>query len=140
MTGQSESQGGTVKRQSIYVDTFAHKNPIPAACRIGDMVFSGGIHGLDPETRVTAEGLDRQCELMFAHVRTIVEAAGASTDDIIKMTLWMRDRNERHVVNRYWEEMFPDPMNRPTRHALHSELGSGMLIQCDFIAVVKGKA
>jgi hypothetical protein len=43
------------KRQSIYVDGFAHRNPVPAACRIGNLVYSGGIHGLDPATGVAAD-------------------------------------------------------------------------------------
>jgi 2-iminobutanoate/2-iminopropanoate deaminase len=123
-------------RTSIYVDSFAHKNPVPAACRIGNMVYSGGIHGLDPVTGKTAEGMERQCELMFAHVRTIIAAAGGTPDDIIKMTMWMKDRSQRDLVNPHWEALFPDPANRPTRHALKADL-DGMLIQCDFIAVLK---
>ncbi|EUB99177.1 Endoribonuclease L-PSP [Rhizobium sp. CF080] len=127
------------KRRSIYVESFAHRNPVPAACRIGNMVYSSGIHGLDPKTGLaSAEGMDRQCELMFGHVRAIIEAAGGTTGDIIKMTLWMQNRSERHFVNPYWEAMFPDPAHRPTRHAMKGELESGMLIQCDFIAVVDG--
>jgi 2-iminobutanoate/2-iminopropanoate deaminase len=125
------------RRTSIYIESFGHRNPIPAACRIGNMVYSGGVHGLDPETGRTAETLERQCELMFRHVRTIVEAAGGSTDDIVKMTLWMMDRSQRHVVNREWERMFPDRDARPARHALKAELEGGMLIQCDFIAVLE---
>jgi len=124
------------KRSSIYVEGFAHRNPVPAACRIGNLVYSGGIHGLDPETGKTAEGMERQCELMFAHVRAIVTAAGASPDDIVKMTLWMKDRSQRELVNPHWEALFPDPNNRPTRHAIKAELENGMLIQCDFIAVL----
>ena len=124
------------KRQSIYVDTFSHLNPVPAACRVGNMVYSGGIHGLDSETGRTAESLDRQCEMMFAHVRTIVEAAGGTTGDIVKMTLWMKDRSQRKVVNPHWDAMFPDRNDRPARHALKADLEGGMLIQCDFIAVV----
>ncbi|KRA47220.1 RidA family protein [Devosia sp. Root635] len=123
------------RRTSIYVDSFAHKNPVPAACRIGNMVYSGGIHGLDPATGKTAEGMERQCELMFGHVRTIIAAAGGTPDNIIKMTLWMKDRSQRELVNPHWEALFPDPANRPTRHALKSDL-DGMLIQCDFIAVL----
>lgn len=124
------------KRTSIYVDSFAHKNPTPAACRIGNMVYSGGIHGLDPVTRTTStEDMEKQCELMFMHVRTIVEAAGCTTDDIIKMTILMKDRSQRDLVNPHWEAMFPDPSNRPTRHAIQADLQGGMLVQCDFIAV-----
>jgi 2-iminobutanoate/2-iminopropanoate deaminase len=124
------------KRQSIYVDSFVHKNPTPAACRIGDIVYSGGIHGFDPETMATSsEGMDKQCELMFSHVRTIVEAAGLTTDDIIKITILMKDRSQRDMVNPHWVKMFPDPANRPTRQAVQADLQGGMLVQCDFVAV-----
>lgn len=126
------------RRRAIYDTQFRHQNPVPAACRIGQLVYSGGIHGLDPETGKTAEGFERQCDLMFRHVRAIIEAAGGQPGDIIKMTLWMRDRSheQRAILNPYWLEMFPDPDSRPARHALQSDLGSGMLIQCDFIAVL----
>jgi len=124
------------KRQSIYVDGFAHRNPVPAACRIGNMVYSGGIHGLDPTTGLAAEGMERQCALMFGHVRAIILAAGGAPEDIIKMTLWMKDRSERDLVNPHWTALFPDPGSRPARHALKADLEGGMLIQCDFIAVL----
>ena len=38
------------KRQSIEIEGFAHKNPIPAACRIGNMLMTGIITGTDPAT------------------------------------------------------------------------------------------
>jgi 2-iminobutanoate/2-iminopropanoate deaminase len=46
------------KRTAIYVSGFAHKNPVPAACQVGNMVFSGGIRGVDPQTGETAETLE----------------------------------------------------------------------------------
>jgi 2-iminobutanoate/2-iminopropanoate deaminase len=124
------------RRQSIYVDSFGHANPVPAACRIGNMVYSGGVYGQDPATRKAADGIEAQCALMFAHVRTIVEAAGGTTEDIIKMTFWMDDRSLRPVVNREWIAMFPDKGSRPTRHALKANLEGGILVQCDFVAIV----
>lgn len=126
-------------RQSIYIDGMRHKNPVPVASRLGQMVYSGGIHGFDPELGRTADGFERQCELMFRHVRDTIAAAGGAPEDIIKMTIWMKDRSHesRAIVNPYWVELFPDAESRPTRHAIQtSELGSGMLIQCDFVAVL----
>lgn len=124
------------RRQSIYVDSFGHANPVPAACRIGNVVYSGGVYGQDPATRKAADGIEAQCALMFAHVRTIVEAAGGTTEDIIKMTFWMDDRSLRPVVNREWIAMFPDKGSRPARHALKANLEGGILVQCDFVAIV----
>ena len=33
------------KRQSIYSETFSHGNPIPAACRVGNLLMTGIING-----------------------------------------------------------------------------------------------
>jgi 2-iminobutanoate/2-iminopropanoate deaminase len=64
------------------------------------------------------------------------DVCSSDLSDIIKMTLWMKDRGLRHLVNPHWEAMFPDPSSRPARHALKADLEGGMLIQCDFIAVL----
>jgi len=124
------------KRQSIYLAEFGHQNPIPSACRIGDTLVSGIVYGRDPDTGKAAQTLEAQCELMFRYVRQIVEAGGGRTDDIIKMTVWMKDRSQREPVNREWEKMFPDPADRPARQAMAADLTGGILVQCDFVAKI----
>lgn len=124
------------KRASIYVEGFSHKNPIPAACRVGNMVYSGSIQGTDPATGKYGADVDAQATLMFAHVRRIVEAAGGSPENIVKMTVWLRDRSNREPVNREWLKMFPDPHSRPARHAIQSALDGDKLMECDFVAVL----
>lgn len=124
------------KRKAIYIDGFGHKNPIPAASRIGNTVASGIIYGLDVATGKPATTLDEQAKLMFQHLKAIIEAAGGTTDDIIKLTVWMVDRSKREAVNREWLAMFPDPETRPARQAMQAELGGGILVQCDFLAVI----
>jgi 2-iminobutanoate/2-iminopropanoate deaminase len=124
------------KRKSIYVEGFGHKNPIPAACRLGNIVTSGIIYGLDVATGKPADGLQRQCALMFAHVRTIVEAAGGTLDDIVKLNVWMTDRSQRQAINDAWLAVFPDPETRPTRQTMQGVLTPGILVQCDFLAVL----
>ena len=56
------------------------------AIRIDNMVYSSGIHAMDPETGTIPEDSARQVELVFQHMRTIVESAGGSTDDIALVT------------------------------------------------------
>lgn len=124
------------QRRSIYVEGFSHKNPIPAACRLGGLLFSGSIQGTDPTTGKYGGTLEEQCALMFAHVRRIVAAAGGREDQIVKMTVWMRDRTQRQALNKPWLEMFPDPASRPARHTMASALDGEKLIECDFIAVL----
>ena len=125
------------KRTSIYVEGFSHKNPIPAACRIGSMLYSGSIQGTDPATGKFGATLDEQSALMFAHVKRIVEAAGGSLENVIKMTVWMRERADREPINREWLRLFPDPHSRPARHAIQAPLDGEKLVECDFIAVLE---
>ena len=104
------------KRRSIDVPGARHVNPIPSASRIGPFVVSVAISGADPATGKVPEDLDAQCAAMFANVRRVIETAGGSTDDIIKMNVSITDRALRPIMNKYWVEMFPDPHSRPARH------------------------
>ncbi|WP_159326322.1 RidA family protein [Streptomyces tendae] len=123
------------RRTSVYTDEYQHTNPVPAACRIDNVVYSGAIVGTDRE-RGTARTLDEQCAVMFRRLRDIVTAAGCDLSDIVKVTLWMADRRDRSAVNREWTAMFPDPADRPARHVVQVELDEATLIQCDFVAVL----
>jgi 2-iminobutanoate/2-iminopropanoate deaminase len=123
------------RRKSIEIQGFAHKNPIPAASRIGNMLMTGIITGTDPATGKLADTLEAQCANVFHHVRSIMQAAGGSTDDIIKMNVWMADRGKRDVLNAEWTKMFPEPDARPARHTSQTALEGGQLIVCDITAV-----
>lgn len=122
--------------RSVHAGGFGHDNPVPAASRIGPFVFSGAITGRDPATRAMPADLDTQCANMFRHVREIVAAAGGGPGDIAKMTVWLRDYRDREALNREWTAMFPDPDDRPARHALAAEFDGDTLVQCDFVAVL----
>ncbi len=124
------------RRTSIHIPGFSHVNPIPAASRIGNLLVSGGIHGIDPATGKVAESLEDQLRFMFQHVRTVMEAGGGSTDDIIKMSVVMKDRSLRPALNVEWLKMFPDEHSRPARHTSEGNLSPGMLVQCDIMAVI----
>jgi 2-iminobutanoate/2-iminopropanoate deaminase len=123
------------KRKSINIAGFTHQNPIPNATRIGNLLMSGVIVGLDPGTRNMPADLDRQLTNLFAHVKEIVETAGGSTDDIIKITVWLKDPSNRELLNKHWVKMFPDESARPSRHTMPIIGESNALVQCDVTAV-----
>ena len=51
-----------MKRKSIYAEGFSHKNPIPAACQVGNMLYSGSIQGTDAVTGAYGKNIDDQYE------------------------------------------------------------------------------
>lgn len=123
-------------RRSIYVGEIAHQSPIPNASRIGNIVVSGLIRGFDPATSKLAATLEQQCAFMFLHMRQCAEAAGATLEDIVKVTVWM-EKLAREPVNEEWVKMFPDPASRPARQIMEVPMEAGVLVQCDFMAVIE---
>lgn len=121
------------RRQSIYSDAFAHHNPIPAACRMGNLVMTGIINGADPLHPDTPGTFEEQCERMFARIPEVMKAAGGSIDNIVKLNVQMADLAQRGLLNRFWTQMFPDPAHRPVRQTAEVSLDSGKLVQCDIV-------
>lgn len=117
------NRGRHMSRVSIEIAGFAHTNPVPSACRVGNLVVTGGIAGSDPETGKLPEGIEDQCRNLFHHMRQVMEQAGGSVDDIAKLEVWMKDLGDREVLNREWLAMFPDPVSRPTRQAISGDRG-----------------
>jgi len=125
------------KRKSIYIEGFKHVNPIPNACKIGNFLVSGIINGVNPATGKIPPTLAEQCAFLFNHMRSIVEAAGGTMDDIIKINFWMKDRSQRDVLNKEWLKFFPEKETRPARQTLQGIMDDGILIQCDFMAIIE---
>jgi len=123
-------------RSSIHVGGIAHKSPIPNASRIGNIIASGLIRGADPATSKLAETLQQQCALMFSNMRRTVEAGGGTVEDIVKVTIWMKAL-AREPINAEWVSMFPDPAARPARQIMEVPMEEGVLVQCDFLAVLQ---
>jgi 2-iminobutanoate/2-iminopropanoate deaminase len=125
-------------RESIYVDGISHGGmPIPAASKIGPFVYSGGVAGTAEAEAETPEAeLAAQCRRAFENMEKIVRAAGGSPDEIVKVTVFSRDRGYRDAINEEWVAMFPDAASRPARHTLVYDLPGRMLVQLEFVAVL----
>lgn len=127
------------RRRSIEITGFAHANPVPAASRIGPFVFSGVLTGRDAAGTMPPD-LAGQVANIFAHAREVVEAAGGTTDDIVKMTVWVRPElyRDREALNAAWLAEFPDAASRPTRQVMATVLDGETLVQADLVAIVGG--
>jgi 2-iminobutanoate/2-iminopropanoate deaminase len=130
---------GMSKRKSFDIEGLGHANPIPAVSRIGNIVATGGISGTDRNTGKIPEDVAKQCALMFTNLRTILVAAGATPEDVIRVTVWIKRSEIRAEVNKEWIVMFPDVDARPARHTMFYDHFSGnMAVQCEAWAVIGG--
>jgi 2-iminobutanoate/2-iminopropanoate deaminase len=125
------------KPRSIEISGVTHgAAPIPMAARVGNTIYSSGIPGVDPQTGKPAPDAAGQARLAFAHMRSILQAAGARLDDVVRVTVYLKDPSAREHVNTEWLACFPDPHDRPARHTLQYDLQHGMLLQIEVVAVI----
>lgn len=126
------------RRKAIYVDGVSHKNPIPPASRIGNLVATGVVSGRDANRNVSPDPTE-QARAMFKNLEKVLNAAGASLDDVLKLNVWIAEESIREHLNVAWLETFPDPTTRPVRQVMiYAHLTEGQLLSCDALVVVQG--
>jgi 2-iminobutanoate/2-iminopropanoate deaminase len=125
------------RRRSIHLEGFAHgNNPIPYASVVDNILMSGGIsgHGMDGKV---PEDPNVQVRNMFNNIKRMMEAAGGTLEDVIKVTVNLSPKVDRNLINGPWSELFPDREALPARKTNFGELGGHMVCQCEVIAVLK---
>jgi 2-iminobutanoate/2-iminopropanoate deaminase len=124
------------RRQSFQIPGVHHAAPIPYGARVGNVVYSSAIQGIDAATGELSEDVAEQAKHCFENLRTFLRVAGATTGDIVRMTCFLKDLNDREVLNKEWLAMFPDENDRPARHTSSYDPPRGMKVQIEVMAVV----
>lgn len=77
------------------------------AVRAGDLLFVSGIVGTD-ESGAVVGGDDpiAQTRQIFANLRRVLEAAGAASADVVKVTVYLLDVDDRARINPVRQEFF----------------------------------
>jgi 2-iminobutanoate/2-iminopropanoate deaminase len=86
------------------------------AIRTGDLVFLTAQTGRDPGTGKLEEGLEAQTRRMLSNVEAILNAAGCSPEDIVKVTLLLADIKDFKAVDAIYASWLPEGISpRPGR-------------------------
>ena len=87
------------------------------AVRAGNTLWVSGQIPLDPATKELVPGdMEAQIRRVFDNLKAIVRAAGASFDDVVKVTVFLVDLGHFALVNRIMAEYFREPY--PARAAV----------------------
>lgn len=127
----------TRKARSLEVPGVTHGSaPIPMGARVGNMIFSSGIMGKDPANDTLPADTKAQARFAIQNMKALLEAGGATLDDLAHVTVFIKDESVRAALNEEWVECFPDPHDRPARHTLIYDLRGGMQLQLEIVAVL----
>ena len=106
--------------------------------KAGDFVFVSGQGPLDPETgKIVGETIEEQTARTLENVKAILEAAGATMADVVKVSAHLSDLGLFDRYNKVYATYFPDP--KPTRTTVGSQLPRTMLVEIDAIAYIGEK-
>lgn len=88
--------------------------PFSHASAVGPFVFTAGMGGLDPATgEVVSDDVREQTRQAMRNTLAILEDAGGSVTDIVKVTLYLTDMADYPLVNGIYEEFMG--RHRPAR-------------------------
>ncbi len=77
------------------------------AVRAGDLLFVSGCVPVDAEGRlVGGDDVAAQARQVFANVGAILAAAGAGFGDVVKVTVFLTDIDDRPAINPVRQEVF----------------------------------
>jgi enamine deaminase RidA (YjgF/YER057c/UK114 family) len=75
--------------------------------RAGDFVFVAGMRGIDPATNTLVDGDEVRVRQAFVNMKTIVESAGGSLRDAVRLVVYVTDMGRhRPIVNNIQEEFW----------------------------------
>ena len=77
------------------------------AIRTGDLVFVTGQTGRDPNTGKLEEGLEAQTHRTLSNIDAILNAAGCSPADIVKVTLLLANIKDFKAVDGIYSAWLP---------------------------------
>jgi 2-iminobutanoate/2-iminopropanoate deaminase len=104
----------------------------------GDLVFLTGQTGRELETGKLEDGLEAQTRRVLANIDAILNAAGCSSADIVKVTLLLSDIRDFKVVDQIYAAWLPGhgvTPAKPARTAFQAAaLPAGALLMLDVIA------
>ena len=111
----------------------APKLPFSPAIRAGDYIFVSGQVGFADAQGREIKGIEAQTKRCLENMNEVLAAAGSSLDDVVKVTVFLRNEKDFATMNQIYQSYFVT--DRPARSTVVASLAlPGMLIEMDCIA------
>lgn len=110
--------------------------PFSDAVRTGNLLFVSGQVGVRDGKVV--EGIEEQTRATLDNIRAVLECAGATLEDVVKVTVFISDMSLWPKMNEVYAQYFPD--EPPARSALgvNGLALPGLLVEMECVAEVGG--
>ncbi|MBI4187872.1 MAG: RidA family protein [Chloroflexi bacterium] len=94
--------------------------PFSSAFRAGDFIFVSGTVGARDANGNAVEGVQAQTRQVLESIKRVLEKAGASLSDVVKVQVFLPRAEDWPKMNEVYTQYFPK--DRPARTALITNL------------------
>ncbi|REK69216.1 RidA family protein [Paenibacillus paeoniae] len=107
--------------------------PYSQAIKLGGLLFTSGQIPLDASGALVEGGIEEQTHQVFRNLKAVLAEAGATFQDVVKATVFMKDMNQFVTVNGIYASYFGD--HKPARSAVEvARLPKDVLVEIEVIA------
>jgi reactive intermediate/imine deaminase len=115
------------------IQTFGTSHvPLSPAIRAGGFVFVSGQVPMGANGAVVSGGIGPETDQVIANLKKALGLADCTLSDIVKTTVWLRDRDDFAAFNAAYAKHFPSPP--PTRSTAESRLMIDIAVEIEAIA------
>jgi reactive intermediate/imine deaminase len=109
------------------------------AVRAGDLLFVSGFVPVDGEGQlVGGDDVVAQTRQVFANLAAVLAAAGATFADVVKVTVYLTDIEDRARINPVRQDIFRDSRPASTLVEVSALATPGAKVEIDAVALLDG--
>jgi len=130
-----------MQKQIVTIDGIKRpKSPFNHVVKAGDLLFLSSQLSCDLKTGDIIPGtIEQQTRKALQNVQFLLESSGTSMDNIVKVTIFMKDANEFNQMDQVYREFFKAGYE-PTRVTIQAFSPiEEIKIEIDIIAVISAK-
>jgi 2-iminobutanoate/2-iminopropanoate deaminase len=110
--------------------------PFNQAIRVGSLIFTAGQAGRNRDTGRMGD-IREQTDWALRNISAILDAAGATLDDVVKTTVYVKEGADSSAMSEEYARHFNEPLPARSSVVVTRLKNAEMLIEIEAIAVVE---
>jgi 2-iminobutanoate/2-iminopropanoate deaminase len=120
-----------MKKHAITPEKFNSPGPFSAGIEFGNLIFISGQVGRNPASGALAgDDIESQTEQVFTNLQSVLEAAGATFNDAVRVGVYLTDMSHFARMNAVYAKYFSLPYPARTTIGVAS-LPLGAIVEID---------
>ena len=99
-----------MSREAFFPKDAVTVGPYSPAVKAGDFIYLSGQGPMDPKTgTLVGEDVAAQTKQVFSNLFNVLAATGLTSDDVVKVNVYLTDMNDFGAMNEVYAEQFNSP-------------------------------